>query len=117
MSVSYKLSIGCIKPRDEKFENMQIILKACRNIKVEPPIEVLEYFGVVESGDIKLSEYGVLQECNRIWIEDKNIINSTVPFLIPFLNTDGDKWENGFYIDLDKLPLDVKLIRVAGEIS
>lgn len=88
--MSVTLSVEGFKPRDAKFAKMKKIHDACTEAGVDIPEEVEEYFG-----DGSPSDPGILVQlvdtkcCKELEVES----------------------EDGYEIDLSKLPADVKFIR------
>jgi hypothetical protein len=80
-----------IKPPDEKFNQMLTIWKACIDANVNPPAAVHEFF----RGDVP-DEKGVIVD-----LQDGH----------PAVREYKVDMQDGFEIDLRKLPEDIKIIR------
>ena len=82
-----------IKPADEEWKKMKAIWDACEDAKVEIPSKVLDFFNGEEPND-----HGVVIDLEFLPEE------SVQEYL-------GDA-ENGYDIFIDKLPEDIKIVRV-----
>lgn len=79
-----------IKPPDEKWKAMKKVWDACSEAGVEPPVEVLEFFGDEDPDDagvvVGLGDHSCVKEYRA-------------------------EMQQGFEIVIDALPKDVKIIR------
>ena len=96
--MSMSTFIEAIKPKDEKFEKMELIYNSCKELDVPIPDDVIFYFN-----DKKPSVYGVV------------IGHYDLPPDCFSKYEDLDGLKNGYTIYLDKLPEDVKVIRVYNQ--
>ncbi len=78
-----------IKPADEKFMQMKAIFDACEVAGIYPPVEVIEFFN------------GESPDTNGVIVELPNEC-------ITYFSENGSA---GYYIDVRKLPDDVKIIQ------
>jgi len=78
-----------IKPPDEKWKKMKAIWDSCKAAKIAPPIEVWEFFNEYEP-----NEKGV-----EVRLNDECCKEHTAYA------------ENGFIVDLTKLPKDVTFLK------
>lgn len=89
--MSMSTHVKGFKPPDEKWKKMKAVWDACDKAKVDPPKDVLEFFGGEtpdEAGvEVDLEE----EKCCKEW--------------------DDSDMQSGFEIDVTKLPKDVTLIR------
>lgn len=86
--------IGII-PADDKFKKMLSIYKSCKDIKIAPPIEVLDFF------------HGETPD------------ESGVKIHLSYPEHDGVKeyqndYSSGYEIEIDKLPKNIKFVRVVN---
>lgn len=95
--MSMSMHVQGIRPPDERWQQMRAIWNACDAAGLEIPEEVLEFFGHSEpdaAGVVISLDYadgtGELHECVTEYNADMR---------------------EGFVIDIDKLPKDVKLVR------
>lgn len=77
------------RPPDEKYEQMKEIWLACKKAKVEIPEEVSDFFEDMDPDDAGI-KVGLSKECCREYSGDM---------------------EEGYEVDITKLPKDVKIIR------
>jgi|CXWL01.1.fsa_nt_gi hypothetical protein len=117
MGLDVHLHIEGVKPADENFNKKLKVLKACHEAGVEAPEEILEFFEVgsteeyfhenVDDGGVtvKISDRDVLRGIDRKPNVEKGFEScvSSLP---------EHNYRNGFYIDLEKIPKDIKLLRV-----
>lgn len=78
------------KPADEKFYKMKEVFESCQELGIAPPDEVDDYF----------DGYGVEGDGVRVEIEELECCTEYKADM-----------ENGYEIDITKLPKDVKIIR------
>ena len=92
--MSHSLHVVGFKPPDEKWKKMKQVYDACVKAGVELPISVDKYFGpkVPDSSgvEVELAGFVTNHESVRDYKEDM---------------------ENGFEVDLSKLPKDVTILR------
>ncbi len=81
--------IIAFRPPDEKWQRMKLILDTCKQAEVQPPREVMEFFNdeEPESEGVKIEIREAVEEWN------------------------DDDMQDGFQVNLDKLPPDIKFIR------
>jgi hypothetical protein len=78
-----------IKPADQKFADMKLVWDTCEKMGISPPQEVWEFFGKEEPDPA-----GVITELPAECITPIE-----------------EEFREGCYIDIRKLPLDVKIIK------
>lgn len=87
MSADIGLSFG--KPVDKKYEKYAKVYRACEDADVEIPKDILDFFGDEEP------------DGKSLWLNEDEVSNDALS---------GDRYEK--IINIDKLPKDIKLIRV-----
>ena len=120
MSATITVEIAGIKPKDEKFEQMERVYQACLAANVEVPQEVIEYFGRDEDDHVLVNEHGVLVP----YLTRSVTGNWDSPKVNPHANwiTRIDKVENyqirkGFIVDINQTPKDIKLLQILACVS
>lgn len=88
--MSVRMHVVGIRPPDEKWLAMKKIFDACREVDIEPPLEVQKFFNAGPPDDAGVVLRLTLTTCLREW---------------------ADVCSQGYEIDLDKLPPDIKIIR------
>ena len=110
MGLDVYLHVEGVKPPDEKWLQMKNVWDSCQAAGIEPPEEVWKFFegedpcedGVV----VKLLDKGVL----RSYLdssEDRSCV-------VREIDTDH---QQGFVIDLEEIPDDIKILRVYNYLS
>lgn len=114
MSVCTKIYISGIKPKGEKFDSMLAAYQACQKAGVEVPKEVAYYFN--SNGEDKVSELGITVPLARV---DLNYGqgSSQEEWIEPVDYSGDERTSKGFIIDLTKVPKDIQLLQVLGQVS
>ena len=116
MGTSYSISVGGIKPKDDKFNNMLSILTACQNEGIKAPKAVIDYFNADYTEEAIICEHGVVEE----WLYqhlDNNCKSSALPFAFIEDVSDDCTQAKAIIVDVSKLPSDIRFIRFVGSIS
>lgn len=117
MGADYSLSVCGVKPKDAKYDNMLKVMLACREAKVDPPAPVLAYFNADCYEEASINPHGIIEEYASLNIEYEREPKGLIPALEYFSDEEDGHAEKGFYIDIGKLPPDIKLLRVSIDCS
>jgi len=88
--MSMSSSVVGFKPPDAKFKEMLAIWKACEKANVDPPQAVVDFFN-----DEDPDPSGVMVDIEKL----------------PAVSEYSDEMQEGFEVDIRKLPPDIKIIR------
>ncbi len=95
--MSMSTSVVGLRNLDIKFNDMIKLKKMCEKSKVSYPKELIEYFGKNNVGE---SEEYLKSEMTEIEIEDEDFVSAWKA-----------EMQEGFEIEVDKIPKEIKTIR------
>lgn len=110
MGLDISLKVEGVKPADDKFRQMLAAYRSCVEAGVAVPGEVLEYFDGREPVDD-----GVVVELLRMDVHRRcGMVDSKTDCCVRQIKSSRHSGcsQNGYVIDLAKIPKDVKLLRV-----
>jgi hypothetical protein len=91
--MSASIHVVAFKPADDKWRKMKAVFDACRTAGIDPPSEVEKFFNYEIPSD------------NGVLVDEEDLINLGAA---KHWLSDG---YDGFEVDVNKLPADVKVIR------